>query len=110
MKGRPIFGEEFERLLSRVSSVLFPKKRKKHSPKGLDPSEQEIVIESWKHLLLGLWWSGLRLVESSELWWDRDDRLCVDMSGKYPMLWIPAELKSGTRIDYFPSLQNSRNF
>ncbi|MCH7688467.1 MAG: hypothetical protein IH899_17590 [Planctomycetes bacterium] len=102
MKGRPITGEEFDRLLSKVSSVLFPETQSKHSPKGLDQSEQEIVTESWKHLLRGLWWSGLRIAESSELWWDRDDRLCVDLSGKYPMLWIPAELEKGHQDRLLP--------
>ena len=26
---------------------------------------------SWKFWLEGLWWSGLRLTESLDLWWDR---------------------------------------
>ncbi len=40
----------------------------------------------------GARWSGLRLAESLELYWDRRDRLCVDLSGRRPMP-IPAELK-----------------
>ena len=50
----------------------------------------------------GLWWSGLRLEESLELWWDRDDKLCVDLTGKYPMLHIPAELEKGNRDRLLP--------
>ena len=41
--------------------------------------------------------SGLRLGEALELWWDRDDRLCVDLARKHPMLLIPAELEKGHR-------------
>jgi integrase len=102
MKGRPITGEAFERLLSKVSSVLFPEKRKKHTPKEPSPAERKSIVRSWKDLMVGLWWSGLRLEESLELYWDRDDRLCVDLSGKYPMLWIPAELEKGHQNRLLP--------
>ena len=37
----------------------------------------------------------MRLRESLQLWWDRDDKLCVDLTGKYAMLHIPAELEKG---------------
>ena len=46
-------------------------------------------------MLRGLWLSGLRLNEAIELYWDRDDRLRVDTTGKRPMLWIPAHLDKG---------------
>ena len=78
MKGRPIAGEEFDRMLARVESVV-----------GKD------AADSWKHFLRGLWLSGLRLGESLNLWWDRDDRLSVDLSGRYPMLRIKAEAEKG---------------
>ena len=50
-------------------------------------------VESWRHLLYGLWWSGLRLGEALNLYWDRPDKLRVDLSGKRPMLRILAELE-----------------
>ena len=78
MKGRPATTEEFERMLDKTPSVVGEK-----------------AAESWRHYLRGLWWSGLRLEESLELYWDRDDKLCVDLTGKYPMLHIPAELEKG---------------
>jgi integrase len=62
----------------------------------------EAAAPSWQHYLEGLWWSGLRLAESLELWWDRRDRLCVDFNGKRPMLWIPAELEKGKRDRFLP--------
>jgi integrase len=102
MKGRPITGEEFERLLSKASSVLFPETKNRFAPKGPEPDEQEEIIGSWKYLLRGLWWSGLRLEEALELWWDRDDKLRVDFTGKYPMLHIPAELEKGHQDRLLP--------
>jgi integrase len=85
MKGRPITTEEFERMLEAVPKVV-----------GAE------AAPSWRHYLHGLWLSGLRLSESLELWWDRDDRLCVDLAGKYPMLRIPAELEKGHQDRLLP--------
>jgi len=85
MKGRPITGEEFDRMLAKVSAVVGDK-----------------TAESWRHYLRGLWWSGLRLAESLELTWDRDDKLCIDLSGKRPMLRIPAELEKGNQDRLLP--------
>lgn len=57
---------------------------------------------SWERYLRGLWLSGLRLAESLELCWDRDDKLCVDLSGKRPVLRIPAELEKGNKDRLLP--------
>jgi integrase len=85
MKGRPITGEEFDRMLGAVSKVV-----------------GETAAPSWRYYLRGLWWAGLRLAESLELYWDRDDKLCVDLSGKHPMLRIPAALEKGHRDRLLP--------
>lgn len=85
MKGRPITREEFERMIAKTADVV-----------GDDAKA------SWDHYLEGLWCSGLRLEESLELWWDRDDRLCVDLSGDLPMLRIPAELEKGHKDRLLP--------
>lgn len=85
MKGRPITTEEFERMLTVTAKVV-----------GDEASL------AWRHYLTGLWWSGLRLAESLELYWDRPDRLCVDLSGKYPMLRILAELEKGHQDRLLP--------
>jgi len=85
MKGRPITGEEFDRMLAAVPKVT-----------------GEWAAPSWQRFLRGLWWSGLRLEESLALYWDRDDKLCVDLSGKYPTLRIPGELEKGNTDRVLP--------
>jgi integrase len=97
MKGRPITGEEFDRLLAAAPKVLDSRTRGR---KPLPP--EPAVVESWRYLLRGLWLSGLRLGEALELWWDRDDRLCVDLTGKLPMLRIPAECEKGHQDRLLP--------
>ena len=59
-------------------------------------------VAAGRHYLEGLWWSGLRLEESLNLYWDRADKLCVDLSGKRPMLRIPAELEKGHKDRLLP--------
>ena len=79
MKGRPITLEEFERMLEKVPEVVGPQ-----------------AAPAWSQYLRGLWTSGLRLSESLELWWDREDRLLPTFPKKgRPMLRIPAELEKG---------------
>lgn len=81
MKGRPITGEEFDRMLEAVPQVV-----------------GEEAAPAWRHYLRGLWVSGLRLGESLELYWDRDDKLhpILPKPGKgLPVLRILAELEKG---------------
>ena len=85
MKGRPITAEEFERMLAKAETIV-----------GAEG------VPSWQYYLRGLWWSGLRLGESLVLTWDRQDRLCVDMTSKRPMLWIPGELEKGNKDRLLP--------
>jgi integrase len=85
MKGRPITGEEFDRMLAKTAAVV-----------GAE------AAASWQYFLTGLWLSGLRLKESLDLYWVRDDKLCVDLSGKRPMLRIPAALEKGNRDRLLP--------
>lgn len=90
MKGRPITGEEFDRMLANVEAIV-----------GAE------AAPSWTRLLNGLWHSGLRLGEAIALYWDRDDCpdgkcLEVDLTGKRPMLIIPAELDKGGKDRLLP--------
>jgi len=85
MKGRPITQEEFERMLGRVAETV-----------------GETAAPSWRHYLEGLWWSGLRLSESLELWWDDDAKLQVVKSGRDRMLRIPANLEKGNKDRLLP--------
>ncbi len=84
MKGRPITAEEFERMLGKISEVV-----------GDDRSE------SWKHLMIGLWWSGLRITEALMLTWDGHG-IRIELSGKYPMLNIPAEFQKSHKDELLP--------
>ena len=54
MKGRPITGEEFERMQANVEAEV-----------------GATAAASWQFYLEGLWWSGLRRAESLDLYWDR---------------------------------------
>jgi len=85
MRGRPITTEEFERMLEQVEPVV-KASRARH----------------WTFYLQGLWTSGLRLSESLQLYWDRLDKLHPVLTGRYPMLRIPAELEKGNKDRLLP--------
>ena len=73
MKGRPITGEEFERVIDAAGRTM--------------KSRQ---ADSFVFLLRGLWLSGLRLGEALNLTWDEwSDGIRVDTSGEYVVLRIP---------------------
>lgn len=84
-KGRPISEDEFRAVLEAVPAVV-----------------GQAAAASWRHWLVGLWWSGLRLEESLELYWDRADRLHVELSGEYPMLRVHGELEKGGQDRLLP--------
>lgn len=76
MKGRPITGEEFERMLAAVEKSLVPPrvekpnaKKSKHTPPPQKPNLK--AAESLRYLMRGLWLSGLRLGEALSLTWDQ---------------------------------------
>ncbi|MDE2107266.1 MAG: tyrosine-type recombinase/integrase [Patescibacteria group bacterium] len=88
MKGRPITGEEFERMLSKVESVV-----------------GEAAAESWKFLLWGLWQSALRIEEAMSLSWDIPWTIQpVWRDGAEPTLFIPGEEQKNTEDDEIPLL------
>jgi integrase len=124
MKGRPITTEEFERMLAKVETVLATPTSRKERPEGRKPRSPEVrekmaqaqrqrgrdAAPSWQHLLRGLWLSGLRIGEALELYWDRSDRLCVDFTGRRPMLRIPAELEKGHKDRTLPMTPDFAEF
>jgi len=85
MRGRPITLEEFERMLGQIETVV-----------GQD------AAAPWRFYLRGLWTSGLRLAESLELYWDREDKLHPVLTGRFPMLRIPADLEKGNKDRLLP--------
>jgi integrase len=86
MKGRPVTGEELWKLLRATRKVVGPK-----------------VAKHYRRLLVGLWWSGLRLGEAVNLRWDGTaPGLIVDMDGRRPMLRIDAAAEKGNRDRLLP--------
>ena len=86
MKGRPVTPEEFQRMLDATEEVV-----------GSESAE------SWRFLLEGLWWSGLRLGEAMNLTWQPSDTLFVDFeSGKYPMFRINGSAEKGGKDRLLP--------
>ncbi|MSR31275.1 MAG: site-specific integrase [Gemmataceae bacterium] len=79
-KGRAPTSEEFQKILETVPAIVGEKR-----------------APSWRHLIEGLWWSGLRLGEALELSWDRDDKLRPVLTQEHPLFQIPAELEKGHR-------------
>lgn len=79
MKGRPITNEEFLAMLQAVPEIV-----------------PENEVDGYIFFLRCLFASGLRLQEATELYWDRDDKLCLhyNKSGLL-LLSIPGELEKG---------------
>ncbi len=114
MKGRPITGEEFDRMLSKVESALVAEKPADDKPKRITAKglaayrrRQEVAAAeaeaSWRYFIRGLWLSGLRIGEAMELTWDRHDKLRVDLqNGEHPMLLIPGALEKGNQDRLLP--------
>lgn len=86
MRGRPITGEEFDRMIEAVPAIV-----------------ENVASKSWQFYLRGLWASGLRLSESLTLRWDAGPgAIVVDLSGRRPMLRIPAEAEKGNQDRTLP--------
>ncbi len=86
MRGRAVTGEEFDRMLKAIPKVV-----------------ENAAAKSWDFYLRGLWESGLRLTESLTLRWDdAPDAIVVDLTGRRPMLRIPAEVEKGNRDRVLP--------
>ncbi len=85
VKGRDLTLFEFVRLLSAVGKVVQPQQ-----------------IASWRHLLYGLWLSGLRLSEAVSLSWDDPTAPRINLAGEYPLLEIDAEDDKGREHRLLP--------
>jgi len=102
MKGRAIVAEELDRMLSAVPDVV-NEKPKEGTEKSADRRADDAArVESWRFLLRGLWWGGLRLGEALALDWTDDRNLCVDLSGKRPMFRVRAHAEKGYEDRTFP--------
>jgi integrase len=127
--GRPVTAEEFDRLLEAVpkvtSRVLTHRLGELEAIAAklatvAEPDPETVarlaecrakiaayretmprVAETWKHLLRGLWASGLRLGEALNLQWT-DGKLAVDFSGRRPMLRIKAAGQKSGKDETLP--------
>jgi integrase len=104
MKGRPITREEFERMLAKVESVVIgkPPEDATDEQKAAWSQRNKPIVQAWTHYLEGLWWSGLRVGESLQLYWDRDHKLKPLLAGEDSCLVIPAELEKGNKDRIIP--------
>jgi integrase len=115
MKGRPITGEEFDRMLNKVEAGLLAspkpgkrdgkaKRKYRRSAKAIAEHQKRrqqaalLVAPPWRHLLRGLWESALRLDELMNFSWDIPNTIHPEwVRGRLPTLRIPGELqKNGT--------------
>ena len=88
MKGRPIAGEEFERMLANVIKQV--------------GAEAEA---SWKYLLRGAWESALRLDELMHLHWTDEQYIVPQFRrGALPVLAIPAAMQKNDTEESIPLL------
>lgn len=66
------------------------------------PKSRDLDAADWQRFLRGLWWSGLRIGEALNLSWDADAGLCVDLSGRRPLLKIPGECQKSGKDELYP--------
>ncbi len=108
MKGRPLTGEEFDRMLEAVRKTL---------PVFKDPTPQQTEsvnqsVESIQHIMRGLWLSGLRLGEALRLTWQQWDdgiRVNVDADGDI-CLMIDGEDQKNRRSLIYPVVDDFADF
>jgi integrase len=89
MKGRPITEEELERMIAAI-------------PKVVSASTGNDVVEGYRRLLRGLWFSGLRISEAMRLSWDELAGVRVDLSGKLPMIDFAGQFQKNGKDQRIP--------
>lgn len=93
MKGRPITLEEFERMLSALPQCHLGEH-----------------VESWRFLLQGLWFSGLRLGEALALSWVPGSPISVNTSGERLRLKFEANADKSTKARILPITEDFAEF
>ncbi|MDX1945235.1 MAG: tyrosine-type recombinase/integrase [Pirellulaceae bacterium] len=99
MKGRPITGEEFDRMLAKVAAGLVQANATERTTEATLARlhvKAEPAATAWRRFLQALYLGGLRLGEAASLSWDDERFITVDFSGQRPRLRIEAgQDKSG---------------
>lgn len=93
-KGRPISGEEFDRMIATVPLVI----------------KANEAVPSWERALRGLWLSSLRLSELLTLSWDDRKMMRVDLDGSFPALLIPSAVEKGRKDRIVPIMADFAEF
>jgi len=100
MKGRPVTGEEFDRLIRAVPKMVVEGYGDDEKPEDYDGDPK---VESWRTLLRGLWWSGLRLGEAMALRWDQTPGgVWVELDGRRSVLAFDGESQKSGRVELVP--------
>lgn len=122
MKGRPITGEEFDRMLEAVRPALLAEVAEKTVQKSFGAVKRSpravnevVVVEaeaSLRYLLRGLWLSGLRLGEALSLTWDQwADGIRVRVDGKRDVcLMIDGENQKNRKTQVYPLVDEFGEF
>ncbi len=93
-KGRPLCGEEFDRMIAAVPKAL--------AGEGTTPDA--VTVESWRQLLRGLWESGLRLSEAMAMHWDADGAIVPRTTRTGLLLLnIPAKMQKSRKAQEVPT-------
>jgi integrase len=83
-KGRPLTGEEYDRMLMAAEKVR--------------PDDAAV----WQRYLTGQWLSGLRLEEPTILSWDEDAPFAVDLTGRRPAFRIAGDAQKSGKDEILP--------
>lgn len=93
-KGRPLYMEEFERMLDAVPKALVKE----------GETANEVAVESWRQLLRGIWESGLRLSEAMALHWEAEGQIMPHKTKSgLLLLHIPAKLQKNRKAQDVPT-------
>lgn len=108
MKGRPLTGEEFDRLLTAVPKT-YPAFKK---PRPDQTAAIQRGVDSMCHLLNGLWLSGLRIGEALKLTWDQwEDGIRVHVDGDRDVcLMIDGDDQKNRRSLVYPVVDDFADF
>jgi len=122
MKGRPITGEEYERMVQSVERALLagsiPKagektaKGAKRAPRACNAATLKTSAASIRYLMEGLWQSGLRLGEALSLTWDQwadGIRIRVD-GGRDVCLMIDSDNQKNRKTQVYPVVDDFAGF
>lgn len=89
-KGRPLTGEEYERLVDAIPKIV-----------------GETYAPSWRFLVDGLWETSLRLNEAVRLHWT-DGPIRINIAGQFPMIDFDSDGDKGGRTRQLPITREFR--